>query len=133
MSCVATLVLSFILRGKGHYDIDVSEFERFGHDGYDKTELCSTDELIDVVADCGRHSYQKFSFELKVPLKEADDVYVVGQGVNKTKLLFIIEKWMEGRAVTRRELLKACKNVNVYGAVELEIKKRLMNKRKNTM
>lgn len=103
---------------------DCSDLEGFGTEAYTNSTLEATDLLIDVVADCGRHSYQKFSFELKVPLKDVDDLPIPAAGVNKSKLLFIISKWMERGKVTRGQLLAACRRAKVYGAVELEVEKR---------
>ena len=92
----------------------------FPSESYEKEFLTPTDKLIDIVTDCGRHQYHKFAFELKVPLKEVDDINVT-LDQNRQRLHRIIQKWMDGKRVTRGQLLMACKRAKVYGAVETEV------------
>ena len=78
--------------------------------------------LLKIVADRGRHSYRKIGRALGFSLREIDDIPRAEPNcTNEEKLLRLLLKWIEskGTSATRDLLLQACKEADVYGAVEL--------------
>jgi hypothetical protein len=112
--------------GPGPLEADHSGLHRKEekYDSATSSQIKYDDVLLKVVADQGRHAYQRIGRALGFSPREIDDIprswpYCT----NEEKLQRLLYKWLDikGSQATRSQLLQACKEADVYGAVELAL------------